>query len=137
MNKKVLPNPVLMEGAQTLLEEGREVVMTPLGSSMLPFIRGGKDSVTLLRKADVTPGDMLLVCLSGKRYVLHRLIAVDGDRLTLQGDGNLVGTETCTRADVLGTVVAVNGRRVGNGRWWRRLPYIVRRVILAILRRLI
>lgn len=140
MDKKVVANEVLLEDAAALMNEGREVTLKPLGCSMLPFIRGGRDSVRLKKMADVAVGDMLLVRLEGPRYVLHRLIAMDGDRLTLMGDGNLAGTETCTRADVLGTVVAIErGSRVvkpGNGRWWRRLkPF--RRYILAIYRRII
>ncbi len=140
MDKKVVANEVLLEDAAALMNEGREVTLKPLGCSMLPFIRGGRDSVRLKKLPDVAVGDMLLVRLEGPRYVLHRLIAVDGDRLTLMGDGNLAGTETCTKADVLGTVVAIErGSRVvkpGNGLWWRRLkPF--RRYILAIYRRII
>lgn len=150
MDKKVVANEVLLEDAAALMNEGREVTLKPLGCSMLPFIRGGRDSVRLKKMPDVAVGDMLLVRLKGwpeasgdkiaPRYVLHRLIAVDGDRLTLMGDGNLAGTETCTKADVLGTVVAIErGSRVvkpGNGLWWRRLkPF--RRYILAIYRRII
>ena len=140
MDKKVVANEVLLEDAAALMNEGREVTLKPLGCSMLPFIRGGRDSVRLKKLPDVAVGDMLLVRLEGPRYVLHRLIAIDGDRLTLMGDGNLAGTETCTKADVLGTVVAIErGNRVvkpGNGLWWRRLkPF--RRYILGIYRRII
>ena len=140
MDKKVVANEVLLEDAAALMNEGREVTLKPLGCSMLPFIRGGRDSVRLKKLPDVAVGDMLLVRLEGPRYVLHRLIAIDGDRLTLMGDGNLAGTETCTKADVLGTVVAIErGKRVvkpGNGLWWRRLkPF--RRYILGIYRRII
>ena len=140
MDKKVVANEVLLEDAAALMNEGREVTLKPLGCSMLPFIRGGRDSVRLKKLPDVAVGEMLLVRLEGPRYVLHRLIAIDGDRLTLMGDGNLAGTETCTKADVLGTVVAIErGNRVvkpGNGLWWRRLkPF--RRYILGIYRRII
>ena len=139
MDKRVVANEILLEDAAALMQEGREVTIKPLGYSMLPFIRGGKDSVRLKKMPDVAVGDMLLVRLPGPRYVLHRLIAREGNRLTLMGDGNLAGTETCTREDVLGTVVAIErGSRVvvpGNGLWWRRLkPF--RRYILGIYRRL-
>jgi len=141
MDKRVVANEILLEEAAALMLEGREVTIKPLGYSMLPFIRGGKDSVRLKKMPTVAVGDMLLVRLPGPRYVLHRLIALDGDRLTLMGDGNLAGTEKCTQADVLGTVVAIErGNRVvvpGNGLWWRRIPTIVRRYLLAIYRRII
>jgi len=139
MNKLVLPNEILLEEVAGLLAEGREVVFRPKGSSMLPFIRGDRDSVVLRKFASVSIGDILLVRLDG-RYVLHRLIRREGDVLVLMGDGNLRGTETCTEADVLGTVVAIekeNGsrRRPGKGRFWRALkPF--RRILLAIYRRI-
>ena len=141
MDKKVVANEIILEDAAALMEEGREVTLRPLGSSMLPFIRGGKDSVRLKKMPSVAVGDMLLVRLTGPRYVLHRLISKEGDRLTLKGDGNLVGTEQCLEKDVLGTVTAIikGSREVkpGNGKFWRSQPYFVRRVFLGIYRRII
>ena len=141
MDRKVVSNEILLEDAAALMEEGREVSLTPLGFSMLPFIRGGKDSVRMKKKETVVPGDILLVRLPGPRYVLHRLIRKEGEKLTLMGDGNLQGTESCTQADVLGTVTAIERGRweiiPGTGGWWRRLPYIVRRIALGIIRRII
>lgn len=139
MDKRVVPNKVLLEEAGLLLEEGREVSFTPLGNSMLPFIRGGKDSVRLCKKPSVEVGDIVLARLPG-RYVLHRVVGMEGERLTLMGDGNLMGTETCSRADVMGTVTAIlKGKRTvlpGKGKFWRALKP-VRRYILAIYRRII
>lgn len=139
--QRTIANEIFLEDAAALMEEGREVTFRPLGNSMLPFIRGGRDSVQLKKMPSVAVGDMLLVRLPGPRYVLHRLVRKDGGQLTLMGDGNISGTEACTTADVLGTVVLIekeNGRRIhpGKGRLWRFLRP-VRRYILAIYRRLI
>ena len=138
MDKRVLPNEVFLEEVGSLLDEGREVSFTPLGSSMLPFIRGGRDSVRLQKKESLEGGDIVLVRLQG-RYVLHRIIALEGEKVTLMGDGNIVGTESCLRSDVMGTVVAIQkGKREvipGKGKFWRAIkPF--RRFILAIYRRL-
>ena len=105
---------------------------------MLPFIRGGRDSVVLQKKESVEVGDIVLIRLPG-RYVLHRVIALDGDKVTLMGDGNIAGTEECTRADIMGTAIEIGrGNRAvkpGKGRIWRALkPF--RRYILAIYRRI-
>ncbi len=140
MDKRIIPNDILLGEVAALLREGREAVITPTGNSMLPFIRGGVDRVVLRRTDDVTVGDIVLVHTGG-RYILHRLIARDGDALTLMGDGNLQGTESCTTADVVGTVTAVirpSGREQtpGKGRLWRILKPL-RRYLLAIYRRLI
>ena len=138
MNKKVLANEILLEEAGKLLNEGREVVFTPLGCSMQPFIEGGRDQVRLLRKDSVEVGDIVLARLTG-RYVMHRVFSIDGERIVLMGDGNIAGTEQCRRQDIMGTVTAIikEKRTVipGKGTWWRRLLPI-RRYILAIYRRL-
>ena len=132
----ILPNEVVLEEAGKLLEEGREVVLTPLGNSMLPFIRGGKDEVTLKAMPDVEVGDIVLARLPGPTYVLHRVVDRNFNLLKLMGDGNIRGTESCTLDDVIGTVTSINGVPPGDGMLWRYLkPF--RRLILAIYRRLI
>ena len=139
MDKKTVSNELLLEDAAALMNEGREVSFTPLGNSMLPFIRGGRDCVRLRKMDDVGVGDILLVRLPGPRYVLHRLIRRDGDNLTLMGDGNIAGEEKCAVDDVMGTVTAIvkKNRTVvpGKGRIWRALKPL-RRYILGIYRRI-
>ena len=136
MENRTLPNEVLLGEISLLLAEGREVAFTPKGTSMLPFIRGGRDSVTLKKLAEVKVGDIVLVRLPDSRYVLHRVWSLDGDRVELMGDGNLAGTEKCRLADVMGTTVSINGRKPTRGRLWRTLkPF--RRYLLGIYRRII
>ena len=138
MDKRIIPNDILLGEVTAVLNEGREAVITPTGNSMLPFIRGGKDCVTLRRMDGVAVGDIVLVHTGG-RYILHRIIAVDGEALTLMGDGNIKGTEHCTTADVVGTVTEIirpDGKRrtPGKGRFWAAFRP-VRRYILAVYRR--
>lgn len=136
MENRTLPNEVLLGEISALLAEGREVSFTPKGTSMLPFIRGGRDSVTLKKLAEVKVGDIVLVRLPDSRYVLHRVWSLDGDSLELMGDGNLAGTEKCRLTDVMGTAVSINGRKPTRGRLWRALkPF--RRYLLGIYRRII
>ena len=61
MDKIVLPNEVFLEEVAVLLDEGREVTLSPKGSSMLPFIREGRDSVVLRKEPAVHKGDIVLV----------------------------------------------------------------------------
>ena len=136
MENRTLPNEILLEEVGALLNEGREVSFTPKGTSMLPFIRGGRDSVTLKKLDKVEVGDIILVRLSNSQYVLHRVISNNDGALVIMGDGNIAGTESCNEKDVMGTVVLINGQRPTNGRLWRRLKPI-RRYLLAIYRRII
>ncbi len=137
MDKRTVPNNILLGEVASVLREGREAVIIPTGNSMLPFIRGGVDRVVLALRPDIAVGDIVLA-KPGDRYVLHRVIARDGDALTLMGDGNLAGMERCSAADVLGTVVEIirpSGRRKapGSGRLWQTLKP-VRRYLLALWR---
>ena len=86
------------------LKEGKVVAIVPQGISMLPFIKGGACRVYLLKKEKVEVGDIVLADYHGK-HLLHRVYAIDGEEITLMGDGNLEGTEQVTATDILGTAV--------------------------------
>jgi hypothetical protein len=146
MQTKTVPNAELIHEIGKLIEEGQEVIFKPKGVSMLPFIRGGRDSV-LLRKADeLKVGDIALAEISEGRYVLHRIEKIEGEVVVLMGDGNLVGREKCRRKDVMAIAVKIiKDRReidcqsqghLRNAEIWRRL-LPVRRYLLAIYRRII
>ena len=146
MNKVVVPNAILLGEVKSLLAEGKDVVIPTKGNSMLPFIRGGRDSVNLRRLDTLEVGDIVLAEIREGVYVLHRVFAVDGDAVTLKGDGNLRNVERCRRSDIAGTVLGVlkdNGREVDGrapkamrrARAWRALGRPFRRVFLAIYRR--
>lgn len=92
---------------ERMLRAGQGVTLRAKGNSMLPFIRGDRDSVELQPADEVSDGDVVLACLSGAAYVLHRVIAIDGDNVTLMGDGNVSGTELCLKKDVSGVVTRI------------------------------
>lgn len=140
MKKMIVPNEILLAEADDLLSRGIEVILMTKGNSMLPFIRGEKDSVNLKRFDAVEVGDIVLARIAPQRYVLHRIIAIEGDTVTLMGDGNLVGTESCRLSDILGTVreiIRPNGsvKKVTKGTIWRKL-LPVRRYLLWVYRKL-
>ncbi len=137
-------NDILAEAIQ-LVHEGIAVTLPVNGWSMLPFIIGGKEKVILQQPDNVQCGDIVLAWVEGSRYVVHRIIRIDGDRVTLMGDGNIAGTEHCLLKDVQARathVVNEKGthdlytpwRKKAARLWGRLLP--VRRYILAIYRRL-
>ncbi len=135
----VLPNEQVFEPVRGFIAEGKSVIFRPKGNSMLPFIRGGRDSVELSPlESPLQVGDIALFKVGG-RYFLHRVFAVDGDRIVFMGDGNSRGKEHCRTCDVIGRVTKIikkDGREVrpGKGRLWRRLlPF--RRYIMAFLTR--
>ena len=145
MQKVIIPNQTLVEEISRLVNDGTQVTFVPKGSSMLPFIRGERDSVVLIKDDNIRPLDIVLAKVGGS-YVIHRVLTIDNDRLTLMGDGNLCGTEHCGRNDILAKVVRIikDGRQIdctsrSHRRqaliWQKLLP--VRRYLLGIYRRII
>ena len=145
--KRQLPNEVLLSEVERMLAAGRDVVLVPKGRSMLPFIRGEVDKVLLQRvpQSQLKVGDIALACV-GERYVMHRIIALDGDQVTLMGDGNLKATEHCVIDDIKAKathVVSANEKShdlyTPRRQWAAKVWYSLRplrRYLLAIYRRL-
>ena len=138
MGKVVLPNEVLLGEVARLLGEGREVVITPKGKSMLPFIRGEVDRVKLRHPDELRVGDIVLAHFEG-RYVMHRIIDIKGDKITLMGDGNLKETEQGERLEVNGVVTEIikpDKRHCKPGRAWLwRHTLFLRKYLLKVYRK--
>lgn len=144
MQKKIVSNDILIPELVKLVEEGAQVTFVPKGNSMVPFIRGDRDSVVLARPAEVDVLDIVLAKVNST-YVIHRIIAMDGEAVTLMGDGNVSGVEYCRKSEILAKVIVIVrgdrriectgwGHRAKARAWMALLP--LRRYILAIYRRL-
>jgi hypothetical protein len=136
----------IIEEAIRLVREGVSVTLPVNGNSMLPFVIGGKESVILQKPELPKVGDVVLAWADGYRYVVHRIVRIDGERVTLMGDGNLVGTEHCLLNDIKARVTHVvdakerthylyKGWRKRAAKIWFRLRPM-RRYSLAINRRI-
>ena len=135
-----------IEEALRLVQEGVTVTFPVTGQSMQPFIIGGKESVILHRPGLIDVGDVVLAWVDGNRYVVHRIIKLDYDRVTLMGDGNVAVTEHCRLNDIKARVTHVvsadNKKRDLYSRWRVRAAKLwywlrpIRRYLLAIYRRL-
>ena len=111
------------------------------GYSMRPFLESGRDKVRLSPVSTLQVGDAVLAEIRKDTYVLHRIVAIEGDGLTLMGDGNLRGVEHCRRSDVAGVVTcyvrrgrdieASDPRLCRRVRLWRRLLPL-RRYLLCV-----
>lgn len=138
-----LKNEVAFMEISRMLQSGNMVTLRAKGSSMCPFIMEERDCVVLRKAEEFAVGSIVLACLPGNRYVLHRVYKMKGNCIVLMGDGNLYATECCRREDVVGVMV----KRVCDGRviditssselfkaalWRRLLP--VRRYLLFVYR---
>ena len=138
----------IIQEAVRLVQDGVSVTFPVKGRSMLPFIIGGCESVVLQKPDELKVGDVVLAEIAPEHYVVHRIIRIGpDDRITLMGDGNIRGTESCTRKHVLARathVVNAKGERrsldskgqMFKARVWYRIRPL-RRIILAVLRRTI
>lgn len=139
-NHKFLPEVI------KLLNEGHTVTLQLRGFSMRPFLEDNRDKALLAKAKDIQVGDAVLAETAPKHYVLHRIIKIQGETVTLRGDGNL-GTEVCHVNDIHGYVIGFyrKGRTKldkTNGFKWRTYSHIwmalypIRRYLLAAYRRI-
>lgn len=145
-SRKEIPNDVLLGLARKMIQEGHTVTINVKGYSMRPFLEHLRDKVLLEAITEPHVGDAVLAEISPGTYVLHRIIALEGDCVTLMGDGNVRGTEQCMRADLVGvvaryirperTILADDPVLKGRIRLWRRL-LPVRRYLLFLYKALL
>ncbi len=107
MSKLTLPNEVILNQVERMIGDGVTVTLKVKGRSMLPFIVGERDSVRLEPLADIAVGDILLAKLDDGNFVIHRAYAIDGDHITLMGDGNIIYPEHCSRSQIIAIVTRV------------------------------
>ncbi len=108
----------LLEAVVSRLLAGETVLLRPRGTSMLPFIKDGKERLRLKRMESVAVGDIVLakasntpnaaLCAREWNYVIHRVIKSKNGLLTLMGDAN-IKREYCTFANVIATAIEIVG----------------------------
>ena len=142
---KTLSNDIFFAQVESEIAAGRSVRFKVKGHSMYPLLRNGKDEVTLSPLEKVpTFNDIVLFRYHGK-HILHRIISIESDTYTIQGDGIYLSCEKCTRKDILGVVTHIHKKgKVTIGTTskralfylfcWYRLRFC-RRYLLAVLRR--
>ena len=92
---------------EAVLSAGGYFRLWPRGRSMLPLLREGRDSVLLAPPEGMTVGDIVLARTEEGHFLLHRLIAAEGESVTLAGDA-LLGVEgPMPRACVLARAVRI------------------------------
>ncbi|MGP1480670.1 MAG: S24/S26 family peptidase [Hoylesella enoeca] len=137
-------NVELLPEVIRLMDEGHTVTINLRGFSMRPFLENDRDKALLTKAKEIHKGDVVLAETAPKHYVLHRIINIDGDHITLRGDGNLL-EEHCRREDVKGFAIGFyrKGRKTidktNSFKWllysrlWTSL-YPIRRYLLAAYR---
>ena len=110
MAKQNFDNGILATGIEALLKEGHPVTIPVNGTSMEPFLKDGRDYVTLRHYDDgkLKRGDVVLARSGGNGHiVLHRIVGRKDGMFTLQGDGNPLKAEEAGTEDIIGKAVSV------------------------------
>lgn len=141
-----IPNKYLMPEIIKLLEEGSTVTIRLKGYSMRPFLEGLRDKALLKKHDNIKINDIVLAEIDKKQYVLHRVINICGNDVTLRGDGN-IRSESCKIDDIKGIAIGFyrKGRTklefTNDSKWkiysflWNKL-YPLRKYLLYIYRKL-
>ena len=145
-NKVQFENAIFLPEIVKMLNEGHTVTLTLRGNSMRPFLEDYRDKALFVKPTTIAVGDPVLAEIAPKHFVLHRIIAINGEAVTLLGDGNLL-TEHCKKKDIVGAVIGFyrKGRNTldrTNGWKWRCYSYVwtslrpIRRYLLGIYRKI-
>lgn len=128
-----IANNILIPEIQELLQEGNVVTFRVRGRSMRPMIEGDRDSVELAPcHGDIHLGDIILAEVAPKQYALHRIVEIEGNTLTMRGDGNPYGKEVFQREAVVGRAQAFirKGKRISMQSFqWKIYSYFWTRLL--------
>jgi len=105
------------------IEKGKSFTFTAFGSSMLPYIRNGKDQVTLSGLSEKPKvGDVIFYRRDNNTFVLHRIIKLEKDFLILCGD-NQFTHERVRSSQVIAklTMIRRNGKPLDPNRFSTRI----------------
>lgn len=94
------------ENVREVIDRVGFIVNYPVGVSMLPLLRMGRDSVVVSRlERDPVKNDVVLYS-RGNELILHRIISVKNGNYIIRGDNCLNKETDVTRSDMLGVMTS-------------------------------
>lgn len=142
----IMENSVLIPIVLQYIEQGHKTTLPLKGYSMRPYLENQRDKALLVKPTEIRKGDVVLAEVRKDTYVLHRVKNINGNIVTLLGDGNIT-PEQCNIKDV--KAKAIGFYRKGKTKvysvdsiGWKLYSYIweqlfpLRPKLLAIHRRL-
>ena len=134
---KIIPNEIIFPQICEILAEGSCVKIQVKGNSMFPFFKDGQPfTIHPIKYECIKTGNVVLAKNTvSKNFVIHRIVKINDDTITLMGDGNIKGTETMSRNHVFGYIYCSKWQLKKAALWHYLLP--IRRYLLIICRILI
>ena len=123
-----IENAFLLPEVIKYLMKGKQVSLRLTGYSMRPFLENKRDVGVFKQAETYSVGDIVLAQLTETKYVVHRIISIKNNQVTLRGDGNLL-CENCLITDI--KAIAIGFYRKGKSQMistqsikWRLLSKI-------------
>lgn len=125
-----------------VLDSGGEFTLFPRGTSMLPLIVQGRDSVTLIKTESLSLGDIAFYRRTDGSFVLHRIVGEKNGAYIMCGDHQLEREYGITRDMIIGKAIRITrgGREITEKLFTYRLykilwkNFFIRRICLKIWR---
>lgn len=105
------------------LQNGREVIFTVTGSSMLPMLYHRRDKVCLVSPPDkklLKKYDIPLYVRQDGKYVLHRIVAIKAEGYVIRGDNQWSKEYPVLPSQIIGVVKGFwrAGNYIDCGNFW-------------------
>ncbi len=119
---------------ETAVSSGKEAKLTVTGYSMYPIFRSERDNVVLTAPNCLKKYDVVLYRRANGEYVLHRIIKISGDTLTIAGDNELVKEYPVYSSQVIAKMKSFvrNGREYPASAFWYRAYSVLWLIIFPL-----
>ena len=107
MNNIELSMSEIWELANVVISSGGEFRLFHKGTSMMPLLRQGKDSVVLVAPNDIKKNDILLYKRANGQFVMHRAIKIKNDEYIMCGDNQYEHERGIKKENILAKVKGI------------------------------
>jgi len=106
-NKELLNMEEILPLLNEVISSGGEFKLFPRGTSMLPLLRQGVDSVILVSPSKIEKNDIVLYKRNNSQYVLHRVIKIKHKEYYMCGDNQYVLEKGIKEDQILAKVICI------------------------------
>ena len=107
MSKILLGIDEIWTLAEPVISSNGEFRLFHRGTSMLPLLREGNDSVLLVAPCDVKKNDIVLYKRASGQFVMHRIIKVKKDEYIMCGDNQYEHEHNIKKENILAKVKGI------------------------------
>lgn len=111
------------------ISQGKEVNLTVTGDSMYPLLKSRVDTVVLVMPKKLKKGDIVFYKRDNGSYILHRILKIKNELLTISGDNEMQKEFPVKQSQVIGVVKKFTrkGKEYSiNSLWYKLYSFIWR-----------